>query len=668
MSEVLRGTLRGSIYVVNMSSEAPAPSSRDSLGCAHRILPKEEPKEDEVDEGKSPDKPESSDEVEPEGNKEVRRKRARGKRTKKPQTDEEKERLSKLAMEMHIRFGHKSASDLRKICKDQSIEGISHQFLSAVLKKCPHCTAGKMKRKVKGKPQEEPKEVGEYVDADSSPGHPSLPDKRTGFQLTVERKSKWRWVNIYKNKTENPKVLLSIFRRMKNQGRPVKKLRTDNAGEYKSKEFRGQLEDLGIEQEFSAPRCQYQNPAERQIGLVHDTAATFLSQSGLKPEKHWADAIKQAVYVLNRLPTQALDWKSPFEIMMGKKPKESDFHPFGCLCFKHDVTNKSQFHPKGSACVFLGSSDQHDGFIVMRLRDGRRTTEKNVTFFDNTFPYFKDFVPQDIEKSDDHVVVTFPSLPVAPALNVEREIPNSGGNADSESAEKSKPTQKVRFSEPNENSVSPDEKVEENLPTSTSPSTSSTPTTPTPPPSKDSSSEEDDTEPPSKDESSDEDDPTDVDTSGDEDESADKTEADSEPEPGAFIKTGHPDYHRAKFFDDFDKLGNWKDRHRKAATKQSDEYEYPDPKPSRNREKVTSVIMEEVNSILVDFVETHNDINCLFSLDNVTEPKSIRQAFRDPKYSAQWKAAAEKEINDLKRNKTWKLISRSELPPGTKVH
>ena len=566
--ELFRGTLRGSIYVVDIPAEAPKPSPCESIGCAQRIQPKEEPLEDEV-EGKSTDKPESSDEVEPkDSSKKNRRKKARRKRTKKPQTDDEKARLAKMAMDMHVRYGHINAANLRKICKDKAIEGIPHQFLSATLGKCQHCVAGKMKRKVKGKSQDKPNEVGDIVFADSSPGHPSLPDQRTGFQIALDGKSSWRWVNVYKRKTENPDVLLSICRRMKNQGRPVKKLRTDNAGEYKSKEFREKLEELGIEQEFSAPRCQYQNPAERQIGLVHDTAATFLSQSGLKPEKHWADAVKMAVYTLNRIPTQTLDWRSPFEIMMGKKPKANEFHPFGCLCFKHDETKKGKFYPKGNASVYLGPSDECDGFILMRLRDGRRTTEKNVTFFDDTFPYFKDFVNRDIEISEDHVVITFPSLPVAPALNVEREIPNSGGNADQ-----------------NENPASHAEKVEENLSTPTSSSPTPMPTTPTLP-STDENPKEDDLTLPSTDENPKEDDLTlpSTDESPEEDESQppdidipdtnDQAE-EAEPKPGGvFIPTGNPKYHQAKFFDDFEKLGDERERRCNAVKLSTTESEY----------------------------------------------------------------------------------------------
>ena len=206
--------------------------------------------------------------------------------------------------------------------------------------------------------------------------------------------------------------------------------------------------------------------------------------------------------------------------------------------------------------------------------------------------------------------------------------------------------------------------------------TQTTPTTKTLP--KSTFSQEDDLKLPSTDENPKEDDLTlpSTDESPEEDESQppdidipdtnDQAE-EAEPKPGGvFIPTGNPKYHQAKFFDDFDKLGDKRERRHNAAKKSTDDFEYSRG-PSK-KEKNASIILEQVNAILVDFLNAHDDINCLFSLENVTEPKSIQQAFRDPKYAAQWKAAAEKEINDLKRNSTWKLIRRSELPPGTKVH
>ena len=41
---------------------------------------------------------------------------------------------------------------------------------------------------------------------------------------------------------------------------------------------------------------------------------------------------------------------------------------------------------------------------------------------------------------------------------------------------------------------------------------------------------------------------------------------------------------------------------------------------------------------------------------------------KDQKYAPNWRAAAQKEFEDLKQNNTWKLIPQAELPAGIKVH
>ena len=122
----------------------------------------------------------------------------------------------------------------------------------------------------------------------------------------------------------------------------------------------------------------------------------------------------------------------------------------------------------------------------------------------------------------------------------------------------------------NENPASHAEKVEENLSTPTS-SPTPTPTTPTPP-STDENPKEDDLTPPSTDESPEEDEsqPPDIDIPDTNDQAEE-----AEPKPGGvFIPTGNPKYHQAKFFDDFDKLGDKRERRPNAVKLSTTESEY----------------------------------------------------------------------------------------------
>lgn len=37
-------------------------------------------------------------------------------------------------------------------------------------------------------------------------------------------------------------------------------------------------------------------------------------------------------YIIKRLPTPVLNWKSPYEILYGQPPCYNSFKTFGCLC------------------------------------------------------------------------------------------------------------------------------------------------------------------------------------------------------------------------------------------------------------------------------------------------------------------------------------------------
>ena len=68
----------------------------------------------------------------------------------------------------------------------------------------------------------------------------------------------------------------------------------------------------------------------------------MLKDSGL-PNSHWARAIYQAAYILNRIPSSK-SGISPYETLQGRKPEMRHIKIFGCLAYglkpKYDRTSK----------------------------------------------------------------------------------------------------------------------------------------------------------------------------------------------------------------------------------------------------------------------------------------------------------------------------------------
>ncbi|KAJ4721876.1 ABC transporter B family protein [Melia azedarach] len=53
------------------------------------------------------------------------------------------------------------------------------------------------------------------------------------------------------------------------------------------------------------------------------------------PKKFWAEAVYTSVYLQNRLPTHAIEGKTPIEAWSGLKPSVGHLKVFGSVCYVH---------------------------------------------------------------------------------------------------------------------------------------------------------------------------------------------------------------------------------------------------------------------------------------------------------------------------------------------
>ena len=138
-------------------------------------------------------------------------------------------------------------------------------------------------------------------------------------------------------------------------GRKIKRLRSDNGGEYKSDPFQKICQDAGIVRHFTVPGTPQQNGvAERMNRTLVDKVRCMLSQSGLS-KAFWGEAIAYASYVINRLPTSALDGKTPKEVWSGQPVSDyNSLHIFGCPAYYH--VKESKLDPRSKKGIFIGFS------------------------------------------------------------------------------------------------------------------------------------------------------------------------------------------------------------------------------------------------------------------------------------------------------------------------
>jgi len=96
----------------------------------------------------------------------------------------------------------------------------------------------------------------------------------------------------------------------------------------------------------------------------------------------WADAIKTAVYIENRVTSRALPvGKTPFELWTGNKPNVSHMRVFGSTCWVvlHQSHIDGTFSDKAAKGVFVGYPDGSKAYKVI-LDDGKVVKARSVVF------------------------------------------------------------------------------------------------------------------------------------------------------------------------------------------------------------------------------------------------------------------------------------------------
>ncbi|RTK79152.1 hypothetical protein DRJ71_16925, partial [Enterococcus faecalis] len=115
-------------------------------------------------------------------------------------------------------------------------------------------------------------------------------------------------------------------------------------------------------------------------------ARALMFQSNL-PSSFWSYAVKHVVYLLNRVSSSAINFKTPFEILFNRPPNYHDFKVFGCLCFVSTLmANRSKFVPRAKKDEFIGFQHDFKGYIVYVLEDKRIEISRNVIFYEMILP------------------------------------------------------------------------------------------------------------------------------------------------------------------------------------------------------------------------------------------------------------------------------------------
>ena len=160
----------------------------------------------------------------------------------------------------------------------------------------------------------------------------------------------------------------------------IKRLRSDNGGEYISKEFKELLDKHSIKHELSAPYSPHQNgTAERNWRTLFEMGRGMLIESGL-PKFLWTYAIMAATHIRNRCYVKRIK-ATPYGLTTGVKPNVAKLHIFGTICYAY-LHGQTKLDPHSRKGHFIGYDRDSPAYLVYYPENRSVVKHRLVKFTD----------------------------------------------------------------------------------------------------------------------------------------------------------------------------------------------------------------------------------------------------------------------------------------------
>jgi hypothetical protein len=220
------------------------------------------------------------------------------------------------------------------------------------------------------------------------------------YIIFIDDYSRKTWLYLLKTKDE----VFNKFQEFKAEienltNKKIKTLRTDNGGEYTSKEFVAFCKLVGIRRELTVPHNPQQNGvAERKNRSIEETVKALLNDQGLSMLL-WGEATMTTIYVQNISPHRILKDMTQEEAFLGKKPYVENLRIFGCPVYSHIPKDKrNKLEPSGKKGIFVGYSDSSKAYIIYIPKQHKIEVNRDITF--NERMAFRKSIEEIIEEEE----------------------------------------------------------------------------------------------------------------------------------------------------------------------------------------------------------------------------------------------------------------------------
>lgn len=222
-----------------------------------------------------------------------------------------------------------------------------------------------------------------------------------------------------KNKDSASEAFEAYMARESALGHPVKSVRFDNGGEFRSIEFVTFLKSKGLLLEPSPTYSPESNGlAERTNGTIQSKIRAIFHESKL-PLFLWQSLSETACYLHNRSPSKPLSGMTPYEKKTGNKPDLAHVRVPSCKVYVHIPKEKRQtarvpkITPRGKLCRLLGFTSSKSIYVVYDPATKKIQHTRDVIFDEgpsvmgNTIEQL-DIPDEDFDEDEDDVTNASP--------------------------------------------------------------------------------------------------------------------------------------------------------------------------------------------------------------------------------------------------------------------